>query len=420
MAEITKDPSKAIVVERTKVMWKPDSLLCKRFNIAEPFGGLMEDDKKKSKNKSKMSVFDYLETSVNRKEDFQTPVIIPKHIEKPQELIKQTQEDQSHHKSNLAKEDTVENSASLEWQDVLEGKTRKPEEKAKFVFKPKTDLERQVVESLDKPITEKKELFKSIFSDSESDDDDDNEKDKTDESKAELVQSLSKPLNAAAANLLRNNSPPRGIFKALFNATAPTTSIEINKIEDSKEKSKDIEISKEGKSYGDSTAATEAPTHSKEIPKASEPTRILFQPKSCREPKQNHDINVSTSDSNDMYGPALPKASVKSSKIKTAQPSDSSVDAKLLELFNKHKASAQLEEVWVEKGSHNDSCDSDEDSSSDDSSSSDDAKVKHKKRTKKSKKTKSSSDHKHKKHKDHKSSKKSKKSEKKKKKHKRK
>ncbi|XP_061401591.1 LOW QUALITY PROTEIN: G patch domain-containing protein 1 homolog [Musca vetustissima] len=424
VAEIEKDTSKPIVVERTKMMWKPHSLLCKRYNIAEPYGGLMEDEKKKSKSKNKMSVFDYLETSVNRKEDFQTPVIIPKNIEKPQELVKQQHNDTP--KITEEKEETV----NLEWENVLQGKATETTptttvEKSNFVFKPKTDLEKQVVESFDKPITEKKELFKSIFSDSESDQEEEEEKqeekkDMSSQLTSDISHPLSKPLNAAAANLLRNNSPPRGIFKALFNVPTSNVKETVKPTEEEQEKREET-----------ITVVEKPKEKAIESKPENEPTKIRFQPKSSREPKvananstfSSSISSTTTNSTSELYGPALP-SKPKTNEEKVSPPSSSStsaasVDAKLLELFNKHKPSGYINEVWVEKSSRHDSSDSSDDSStSSDSSSSDDNSVKHKKRSKKSKKKKSSSDHKHKKHKDHnrKSSKKSKKSDKKKKK----
>ncbi|XP_065361226.1 G patch domain-containing protein 1 homolog [Calliphora vicina] len=384
--ETKKVENKQIVVERSKQMWKPHSLLCKRFNIAEPFKGLLEDDKKSKTKHKKLSVFDYLETSVNKKEDFQTPVIIPKHIEKPQEMVKQTNEGNTETIVEIQQEATP-----LEWQEVLNPPEKSLKEKQTFTFKPKTDLEKQVLESINKPVAEKKELFKSIFSDSESEEDEQEEEDKQNKAIEELKAAISKPLNAAAANLLRNNSPPRGIFKALFSTTTASQQ----------------ETEKEPEKETTNSPAKNNPNLSPEN------LKVLFKPKSAREPKeQQNDLQSST----DIYGPALPCKTLTSSQTLEASTLKSSIDEKLLQLFNKHKPKLQVTEKWIEKDSKNDTEDESEDS---DSSSSSEDTVQHKKKTKKSKKKKSS-DHKHKKHKDNKSSKKSRKLDKKKKKHKKK
>lgn len=387
-----KVDSKKIVVERTKTMWKPHSLLCKRYNIAEPFKGLLEDDKKSKTKQKKMSVFDYLETSVNKKEDFQTPVIIPKNIEKPKEIVKQQQTASETNNDNV-----TEAGNRLEWQEVLNPSEKPQKENKSFTFKPKTDLEKKVVESLNKPVEEKKELFKAIFSDSETDEEE-QEKEKQGNSQ-ELLAATSKPLTAAAANLLRNNSPPRGIFKALFNTNPSPLNVK----------------------------ETPAPqeTNDKPLEKnpskiAAENSKIIFQPKHSREIK---DSKNQEEISMDVYGPALPKA-LNINKPLEAIPHKTSIDDKLLNLYNKHKPQLKVTEKWIEKVNKNDSSDSDSSSATDDShaKSSSEESVKPKKKSKKTKKKKSSSssDHKHRKHKDHKNGKKSRKHDKKKKKHKKK
>ncbi|KAM7357647.1 G patch domain-containing protein 1 homolog [Cochliomyia hominivorax] len=372
--------NKQIVVERSKQLWKPHSLLCKRYNIAEPFKGLMEDERKSKTKQKKLSVFDYLETSVNKKEDFQTPVIIPKNIEKLQEIVKQKETEDSN--PQIAEPE----STPLEWQEVLNPSEKTQQEKKTFTFKPKTNLEKQVVESINKPVQEKKELFKSIFSDSESDTSDNEENQEKD--KEESVAPPTKPVNAAAANLLRNNSPPRGIFKALFNTTT-------SKVDQDKDKGQEKPESAE-----------------KDNNKSVENlTKVLFQPKSSRATKEDENNSVP----NEVYGPALPK-SVSSNKASETAINRSPIDDKLLNLFNKHKPELKVTEKWIEKGSKEDTSDSgDSTDSSSDSTSSEEV-VKHKKKSKKSKKKKSSTEHKHKKHKENKSNKKSRKQEKKKKK----
>ncbi|XP_023294582.2 G patch domain-containing protein 1 homolog [Lucilia cuprina] len=393
-SETKKVDNKQIIVERTKQMWKPHSLLCKRYNIAEPFKGLMEDDKKSKSKQKKLSVFDYLETSINKKEDFQTPVIIPKHIEKPQEIIKQTNEMEQQTTSTNSKqvEGIPKETVALEWQEVLNPSEKPSKEKQSFTFKPKTDLEKQVVESINKPVAEKKELFKSIFSDSES------EEEEEETNKMDSVTQLSKPLNAAAANLLRNNSPPRGIFKALFSSNNKETEKELEK-----EKVKEPENNHDTVAK-DSTNIT------------PENTRVLFKPKSTREPKE---LQTPEEVAN-IYGPALPKTLTTNKSLEDTNAPKSSIDDKLLDLYQKHKPKLQVTEKWIEKDLIHDSTDTDDSSDdSDSSSSSAEELVKKKKKLKKSKKKKSS-DHKHKKHKDNKSGKKSRKHDKKKKKHKKK
>jgi len=199
---------KKIVMERSKSMWKPNALLCKRYNIAEPFGGALPDPEKELKAKPKVSIFDYLETSINTKANFQTPSIIPKHIEVPQQE---------------QKEPPVKTVVPVE-----EPKPAPPAEPtrttAKPSFVPKTPLEHAVDAARDKPISEKTDLFKSIFDDSDEETDTaptlkEKEEQSASDKLAAIQAALGLPVSstsAAAANVLRNNSPPRGIFAALF------------------------------------------------------------------------------------------------------------------------------------------------------------------------------------------------------------
>lgn len=105
-------------------------------------------------------------------------------------------------------------------------------------IKPKTDLEKKAVDAIDEHPSKKIDLFRAIFdSDSESDEDDNNTNtDALAESTKEFIASLGKPLVASATptlrahlpdnpfapksakelNILRNTSPPRGIFRSLI------------------------------------------------------------------------------------------------------------------------------------------------------------------------------------------------------------
>lgn len=104
-------------------------------------------------------------------------------------------------------------------------------------IQPKTELEKKIIDAKDEHPSKKIDLFKAIFaSDSESDDNEDNAEDALAESKKELMASLGKqttsaptpslraqipdnpfaPKSAKELNILRNTSPPRGIFRSLI------------------------------------------------------------------------------------------------------------------------------------------------------------------------------------------------------------
>lgn len=208
------DDKNQLIVTRIKKMWKPSPLICKRFNIPEPFGGSMIEEK--VEKKQKFSVFDYLETSVNKKSDFVTPVIIPKAKEAVKPLVTQRKTDEveegvAEPTTEMSAKDFFKSSREVAYATVV---SPLPVVKAK----PKTELELKIEERKDQHPSEKKDIFKAIFDDSDDEVEEEEETEKMSEKPAissEILASLTKP--AAEANLLRNTSPPRGIFAALFN-----------------------------------------------------------------------------------------------------------------------------------------------------------------------------------------------------------
>ncbi|XP_017957616.1 G patch domain-containing protein 1 homolog isoform X2 [Drosophila navojoa] len=341
-----------IVMKRTKVMWKPSALLCKRYNIAEPFGGALPEVENALKGKAKMSIFDYLETSVNTKANFQTPTIIPKHIELPKQQQGQQQREQL----------TLSTSKPTPTAPVEEAEVKPPLEPAnstasKPIFVPKTPLEHAVEAARDKPISEKTDLFKSIFDDSDEDtnstavaqgEPQELQRDaKIKEMQAALGLPSATATSAAAVNLLRNNSPPRGIFAALFKPA-----------EEQMDKSTE-------------------PAPPKFAPIAGNKLKIAYKSREERL-KNDRELAMAEVPQVDLYGPKLP------SQLKpTEVQAEASIDAKLQQLWQQHAPKKRKAEQWVER-TLSSSEDSDEDSTE---SSSDDSDVK----AKKSKSKKSSS-----------------------------
>ncbi|XP_017023042.1 G patch domain-containing protein 1 homolog [Drosophila kikkawai] len=348
-AEQVKEQQKApeertVVMERTKTMWKPASLLCKRYNIAEPFGGDLLEPEKELKAKPKISVFDYLETSVNTKANFQTPTIIPKHIEKP-------------------KPKEAEKPAPAPPAAVLEQEKppQKEVEPVKSTFVPKTPLEQAVDESRNKPISEKVELFKSIFDDSDEEEETvkaaltNPVQDKLAALQEELGLPSSASTSAAAVNVLRNTSPPRGIFADFFKPA-------------------------------DKQAPKEAAAPPKFAPIEGNKMKISFK---SREERLRNDKELAEVPPEEVYGPKLPEAAPQK-PVPPEDQAEASIDAKLQQLWQQHAPKKRKAEKWVEKKVISSSEDS-EDSSSDDSSSSssDSSAVSKAKRSKSSKAKKS-------------------------------
>jgi G patch domain-containing protein 1 len=229
------DGVEKIQVKRTRMMWKPLKELCKRFNVPEPFGGMMideDEDKAKIKKQSK-SLFDYIGNPVNTKANFELPQVIPRNITEQKIEKKQIteQERESEIFNEIRKENAVKNFKKIFDEPV---KQELPE--------PKTELERKVVESIEKKPEEKKELFKAIFCDSDDDDDDneieekreENEKQLSNATKSNFIENFIETKTQVAFS--RNDEVPQGIFKNIFEITQkPTTSTSLEQPKNSKE-----------------------------------------------------------------------------------------------------------------------------------------------------------------------------------------
>lgn len=203
-----------IQIKRTRVMWKPHKELCKRFNVPEPFGGMMiddEEDKVKFK-KEKKSLFDYIGNPVNTKANFEKPQVIPKNFTEKIEPKRVTEQERESQIFNEIRRENVKK--------IHEEPAKLPE--------PKTELERKVFESIEKKPEEKRELFKAIFCDS--DDDDDNDDNKIDEKRDEKLTTATKSNfienfidTKSQVVFSRNDDAPKGIFKNIFEISRDQT-----------------------------------------------------------------------------------------------------------------------------------------------------------------------------------------------------
>ncbi|XP_058833316.1 G patch domain-containing protein 1 homolog [Topomyia yanbarensis] len=206
-----------IVMKRSKVMWKPHKELCKRFNVPEPFGGKMDEEK--AKPKSKLSVFDYLEAPVNNKSDFVTPVIIPKSKTESSDNRDYIPVRVSAKIFFSEKDRPSTSNATYPTQLPL---VTEPSKQGLKKSDNRTELEQKVLDSLSKKPEEKKDLFKSIFCSSDEEEENEIENQQTvpvlmtESEKLKLVESLVAIKPASQVNVLRNDSPPRGIFKSIL------------------------------------------------------------------------------------------------------------------------------------------------------------------------------------------------------------
>ncbi|XP_052872774.1 G patch domain-containing protein 1 homolog [Anopheles cruzii] len=235
----TPGEPRQIKMQRTQTMWKPHKDLCKRFNVPEPFGGLLADDgnteEKRRKEKAKFSVFDYLEAPVTNRRDFVTPVVIPSaaavaaSVDRkpgiPPPAAGQRISSKEFFTNDFPPTDDSSPSAPARpMSSNAVAPKRTVEQK-----KPRSALEEQVLQATNKKPEEKRDLFRSIFcstSDEESETDGPSSAKEgpvglTDEQKLKLVDSFVAIKPASEVNILRNNSPPRGIFKSLFEFRKP-------------------------------------------------------------------------------------------------------------------------------------------------------------------------------------------------------
>lgn len=240
-----------VVMQRTTAMWKPHKNLCKRFNVPEPYGGMMfDEDEEKKRKKQSSSLFDFIGVPLNTKSNFVTPQVIPRKLT---EDNRQKDEESERRKNFLAiveKEKSFMGASRVTAKDFFDEspKKRKDEvETRKEPEQPKTELEKKVAESIDKKPEEKKDLFKAIFCDSDDDEDDEGApSDKTnintseepsqstlsEQQKSKFIESFLNTKPASEINVLRNASPPRGIFKGIFELGSTSRKIEESKTAD--------------------------------------------------------------------------------------------------------------------------------------------------------------------------------------------
>lgn len=203
---------------RERITWHPSSLVCKRFNVAEPLVGCaMETEKKK-----KFSVFDSLDfcSGVSK---FQTSTILEKEIihEPRNEIV-----DKNYETKMTEKEKNFEASyEKIFGKGVEEEKKSQELESSRIETCRESEVKPTSVEIKDK-IQEKRDLFKAIFLSSSEDSDSEAEKGVD----SEIVKSvlIGQP---GGINVEQNTSPPRGIFAKLDldNLVGPVSPSDKNK-----------------------------------------------------------------------------------------------------------------------------------------------------------------------------------------------
>ncbi|KAG7300807.1 hypothetical protein JYU34_015142 [Plutella xylostella] len=213
------------VMTRRKSEWRPEPLVCKRFNVPHPSHVASVEPQKDEKSKVSYSIFNYLETSVHDKASFA----------KEQSTFSGT----NSQAEEITKEAPKVTPTNSRW-DKPSTETPKPVPETSNkrmtvaeLFMKEAERELQNTQNKDTAVDEtinkfdKMELYKSIFL---SDSEDDEAREETNKSDAKEVDFRDTP-----KNIERNTSPPRGIFANIdfdeLNSWTKTPTPEVSKKE---------------------------------------------------------------------------------------------------------------------------------------------------------------------------------------------
>lgn len=232
-------------------MWKPHKNLCKRFNVPEPYGGAMfDEEEEKKRKKQSSSLFDFIGVPLNTKSNFVTPQVIPR---KMTEDSRKDDENETRRKNFLAAVEKEKHfmgvgASRATAKDFFDedDKNKKVEVTSQPIRKePESELEKKAIESIDKKPEEKKDLFKAIFCDSDDNDEEEPPANKpstsnelpqlSEQQKSKFIESFLNTKPASEINVLRNASPPRGIFKGIFDLATTSKKIEETSVDNEDE-----------------------------------------------------------------------------------------------------------------------------------------------------------------------------------------
>ncbi|XP_048484243.1 G patch domain-containing protein 1 homolog isoform X1 [Plutella xylostella] len=214
------------VMTRRKSEWRPEPLVCKRFNVPHPSHVASVEPQKDEKSKVSYSIFNYLETSVHDKASFA----------KEQSTFSGT----NSQAEEITKEAPKVTPTNSRW-DKPSTETPKPVPEISNkrmtvaeLFMKEAEKELQNTRNKDTVAVDetinkfdKMELYKSIFL---SDSEDDEAREETNKSDEKEVDFRDTP-----KNIERNTSPPRGIFANIdfdeLNSWTKTPTPEVSKKE---------------------------------------------------------------------------------------------------------------------------------------------------------------------------------------------
>lgn len=196
------------VMTRVQDVWRPESLVCKRFNVPE-VGVNRIDQKKEDKPKVSYSIFSYMESSIHDKDSFAKEQSkfsgsksIPSNTKADQTKITEckNQNKAAELKNNNQSNTANDQSRRVEQTDT--GRNRRMTVAELFIKESEKSKEQgiEVTQTINK--FDKMDLYKSIFL-SDSEEEEIVEKNKIND----VTDFIDMP-----KNIEKNNSPPRGIF----------------------------------------------------------------------------------------------------------------------------------------------------------------------------------------------------------------
>lgn len=227
-------------MKRTKTIWSPCPLLCQKMNIAEPMSSKTNPNANKS---GAFSLFQCLGQSGGSKNR-------NRRRDEPREFTPAMKSDDENSKllkmvaASRPKTSRTEPSVIKPTQVAVEP----PKTTTKIVsvvnpikIVPKTELEIKVLAAESQHPAEKKDIYKAIF-DSSSDDESDDEEANTTIMAPTNIPAIVIPKLSRDVNVLRNTSPPRGIFANFLSKPAappPVPELIVNNDPDTKKTSAD-------------------------------------------------------------------------------------------------------------------------------------------------------------------------------------
>lgn len=212
-------PEIEVVMKRETTVWFPCALLCQKMNIADPTK--CKEDARKSGPFSLLAHVNPFAGTKQRDKEFEKPIqcedeVVPNaYVPKPTKLDTLVVAIQSKSINTRADSSIAEATES----EVLQEESNSTFIKKTTTLKPtpvvpKTELELSIHQHEKSHPSEKKDIYKAIFESSDEESDDEKEHETVPvTTPAPFVPSRL----AEDVNILRNNSPPRGIFAGLSN-----------------------------------------------------------------------------------------------------------------------------------------------------------------------------------------------------------